>query len=196
MTPAASRPTPALTQPPPLAGILIRPFAAADEPAFVDAVQDSRRSLSDWLDWAKDDYSQADAGDWFALCAADRQAGTAHEFGIFSETTGQLLGGIGIHGIDPQHRYGALGYWIRRSHQWRGIATQASRAAASYAFETLRLERVEIVVAEGNLASRRVAEKLGATYEGLARNRLRIAGRRHHAAIYALFPISGNSAAS
>jgi RimJ/RimL family protein N-acetyltransferase len=55
-----------------------------------------------------------------------------------------------------------VGYWVRRSKSGRGIASKALRLSGRFAFEELRLERVEIVVPQGNLASRRVAEKAGA----------------------------------
>jgi RimJ/RimL family protein N-acetyltransferase len=49
----------------------------------------------------------------------------------------------------------------------------------------LGLKRIEIVVADGNTASRGVAEKLGAGYEGIQRMRLRVGGRSHDAHMYA-----------
>ncbi len=46
-----------------------------------------------------------------------------------------------------------------------GIATEAAAAWRDYAFDTLGLERVGSMVSEKNVASRRVAEKLGMTVE-------------------------------
>jgi RimJ/RimL family protein N-acetyltransferase len=48
--------------------------------------------------------------------------------------------------------------------------------------------RVEIVAAVGNLASQRVAEKVGAIREGCARNRCRAAGVQHDAFVYSVIP--------
>ena len=45
--------------------------------------------------------------------------------------------------------------------------------------------RIEVLVAVGNVASRRVAEKSGAVYEGTLRSRLLVHGTRHDAAMYA-----------
>ena len=52
-----------------------------------------------------------------------------------------------------------------RSHQGKGIATEAAAAWRDYAFDMLAMERIVSMVSERNLASRRVAEKLGMTIE-------------------------------
>jgi RimJ/RimL family protein N-acetyltransferase len=169
----------------------LRPFRADDADAFAAAVRDSARSLSEWLHWPPAQYAADDALAWFAACDQARQAGSAEEYGIFEQGSGQLLGGAGIHGIDRQHRCAALGYWVRRTHQWRGIATQAAFLLSREAFSAHALQRLELVVGEHNLASRRVAEKLVARFEGMAANRLCIQGRQQAAAIYSLTPQDG-----
>ncbi len=50
------------------------------------------------------------------------------------------------------------------------------------------MQRIEIVVTVGNDASKRVAEKVGATREGLLRNRLNIHNTIHDAFMYSLIP--------
>lgn len=169
----------------------IRPFLADDAAAFQSAVSDSAHSLSVWLDWPREHYTPDDARAWFAACDRTRQAGTADEYGIFEHGSGLLLGGAGIHEIDGLHRCGALGFWVRRTHQWRGIATQAALLLSRLAFSSHGLHRVELVIAEQNIASRRVAEKLSARFEGIAVNRLCIHGRQQAAAIYSLTPNEG-----
>ena len=52
--------------------------------------------------------------------------------------------------------------------------------------EVLGLRRLEVVVADGNDASRAVAEKLGGVHEGLQRMRLRVGEASHDAHMYAL----------
>ncbi len=57
-----------------------------------------------------------------------------------------------------------------------------------FAFENLNINRLEIVVAEGNLPSQRVAEKSGAFREGLLRQRLLIHGQPHDAFMFSFIP--------
>ena len=60
--------------------------------------------------------------------------------------------------------------------------------AARYAFEKVGLARVEIVIALANRASIRVAEKAGAHYEGVLRNRMVVGSDVFDAHMYSLIP--------
>jgi RimJ/RimL family protein N-acetyltransferase len=77
-------------------------------------------------------------------------------------------------------------YWVRTSATRRGVATAAVRALTEFAFRETNLVRLEIVVALGNVASHRVAGKVGALREGVAHDRLYAHGQSHHAIISAL----------
>ena len=72
------------------------------------------------------------------------------------ETVG-FCGGGNVHGFEEFE----LGWWIARAHWGKGLATEAARAALEDLFQRLGLERVISVIAVGNNASVRVAEKLG-----------------------------------
>ena len=61
--------------------------------------------------------------------------------------------------------------------QRNGIAVGTVRLLAHFGFATIGLTRIEIIAAEDNVASRRVALKSGATFECLARNRLLVHDR-------------------
>lgn len=58
-----------------------------------------------------------------------------------------------------------LGWIVRRTYWGRGFATEAAAAWRDFAFGLLGLERIVSIVAADNVASRRVAEKLGMTVE-------------------------------
>lgn len=62
------------------------------------------------------------------------------------------LGGTAIPG---------LGYIIRRDTWGQGITVEAVQVALTYGFKELGLDRVELWIDESNLASQRVAQKLG-----------------------------------
>ena len=61
-------------------------------------------------------------------------------------------------------------------------------SSARFAFEHLGLIRVEIVIAVGNQASLRVAEKLGAHDEGILLNRIVVGKSIYDAHMYSLIP--------
>jgi ribosomal-protein-alanine N-acetyltransferase len=69
-----------------------------------------------------------------------------------------------------------LGYQIDQHETNHGLMTEALRRAIAYAFDELRLHRIEANVMPRNARSRRVVEKLGFAEEGLARKYLKING--------------------
>lgn len=59
----------------------------------------------------------------------------------------------------PENR----GFWLARKHWGKGIMTEAVQPITDYAFNVLGFEKLVFANAVGNLASRRVKEKTGAT---------------------------------
>jgi RimJ/RimL family protein N-acetyltransferase len=170
------------------ARLCIRPFRQADADAFAQAVFESVSSLMAWMPWCHADYSTDEALEWFTLCADNLQSETSYEFGIFTSDGKTLLGGISINQINREHNFGNIGYWIRASRQRQGLASEAVRVITAYGFKELGLTRLEILAQVDNVASRRVAEKSGASFECVARNRLWFNGRPCDGAMYALIP--------
>ncbi|PZD73949.1 hypothetical protein C1752_01639 [Acaryochloris thomasi RCC1774] len=66
--------------------------------------------------------------------------------------------------IDQQNE-GEIGYRLHPNYWGRGIATEAAIAVKEYGFGTLGYERMISIVEVENIASIRVAEKNGMTYE-------------------------------
>ncbi len=83
--------------------------------------------------------------------------------------TGQPVVWCGFHNIHWSSHQCETGFWVRRSAQRRGFATEATNALLRYAFNALGMRRVGIMHAEGNHASRRVIQKLGFQPEGIQR---------------------------
>lgn len=162
---------------------LLRPFLAADAPAFARAVRASSVSVGRWMDWAVPDFTEAQALAWFDACTQARAHGRGHEFGIFTPA-GELVGGCGVNDLVAKDRRANLGYWVHSHHQGQGMATAAAQALAAYAFEGLGLHRLEIVAAVANTASQAVARRCGALHEGTARGRVQIAGQAVDATVW------------
>jgi RimJ/RimL family protein N-acetyltransferase len=84
---------------------------------------------------------------------------------------GTLIGGCGFATTsegDPE-----LGYWIGVAHWGRGYATEAARALIDHAFGELGCERLSSRARVSNPASRRVLEKCGFQWSGVALIRIR-----------------------
>ena len=79
-----------------------------------------------------------------------------------------------------------LGYWVRASCERRGIASDAARTLARAGLLQGGLVRVEIIAEVTNLGSQRVAEKAGATREGVLRSRIFLRGEARDAVGFSL----------
>jgi ribosomal-protein-alanine N-acetyltransferase len=71
-------------------------------------------------------------------------------------------------------------------HRGQGIMTEALSLCVDYLFQSTKIHRVQLIIAEGNIASERVAQKCGFTYEGTARQAMFARGRHSDMKIYSL----------
>jgi len=166
----------------------IRHWRPDDAPALHAAVRDSLTTLSRWLPWATPDYDLARAEAWIAHCMHVRETDDEHHFGVFDETSGALLGSTGLNQRIRANRAANLGYWVAEAARGRGVAVAGARQAARFGFETLGLQRIVVQVAPDNHASQRVAMKLGAVCEGIARNGLMTDAGPAEAIVHSLIP--------
>ncbi len=168
-------------------GLLLRPYLPEDSRTLAAAARESAESVGAWLPWCHADYSNAEAEEWIARCTDAWRSGEHYAFAVFDDAA-QFLGSVGLNQRNRPHNFMNLGYWIRASQQGNGMAVRAARLVVAFGFEHVGLTRIEILAALGNRASRRVAEKTGATFEAVARNRLVDRGKPIDAAVYALVP--------
>jgi len=78
--------------------------------------------------------------------------------------TGQLVGNVGAF-FREQSTVMELGWNTYRAFWGRGIANEAAKAVLNYAFEVRREPKVRALITSGNESSRRVAERIGMSYE-------------------------------
>ena len=169
-------------------GLLLRPLQEGDAAAWTQAVRESVQTASPWLPWCHAEYGEAEAQSWIRNCVVNGRALRSFEYGVFTKDGRHLVGGAGLNFIDWPNRCANLSYWVRQSLQRRGIATVCVAILSDFAFRKLGLQRLEIVVAEGNEASAAVARKSGALLECVARNRLFLNGSPVAARVYSLIP--------
>ncbi len=166
----------------------VRPFRLSDAPSFLAAVRGSVQELAYWMPWCTSSYGMGDAEAWMRFCEEAWREGAEFPLGIFNASSGEVVGGTGINQINRTHRVGNIGYWVSTPYLGRGVATEAARRSAMLGFEKLGFGRLEIVVLNDNLASQRVAARLGAVREGVARNRLYFQGALCDAVMFSLTP--------
>lgn len=166
--------------------VLLRPYAPNDVVTLYAAARESIAEVGRWLPWCHADYALEEAEAWIGGRKSAWVAGSEYSFAVIDRTSERMVGGCGLNQIEPQTLRANLGYWIRTTDSRRGYATRAARLLARWGVETLKLQRLEIVAAMGNIASQRVALKAGAMREGIARNRIRVGQVQHDAVIFSI----------
>lgn len=174
----------------------IRPLAPDESELLCAAVQSSLEAIGRWENWAIPDYGLTQARTFLELSRQQWRDARGFNFNVFERASGDIVGSISINQIDSINRRGNVGYWTRSSHCGQGIAPMAVLAVARFGFRDLDLVRLEIVAQERNKSSRRVAEKVGARLECVARNRLMFHGEPRDAAVYCLLESDVRSALS
>ncbi|GAB4500409.1 MAG: GNAT family N-acetyltransferase [Anaerolineales bacterium] len=168
--------------------VTLRPYEFGEEQELHAAVQESLPELNPWMSWATERYTVNVARDFIAITRAEWSRGTLYSFAIAKTDTGEFLGGCGLSHFHPIYKFCNLGYWVRTRYHGNGYAGRAAKLAAKFAFERANAIRAEIVIAAGNEASKRVAEKIGAHYEGILLNRMTVREHIYDAHMFSLLP--------
>ncbi len=168
--------------------IFLRQPKASDVLGLYLAVVESLSDLSPWLDWATDAYDEASTYRWLNNVQIAWTHSSAFHFVITDARSGETIGCCSLDGIDKEKHSCNLGYWVRSSRTRQGIASRAVRLAAQFAFDTLKMLQVEILIAAENIASQRIAQKIGAHHKGLLTDGLVVHTTVYDAVKFVLIP--------
>lgn len=166
-------------------GIVLRPWRLDDAPAVTAACQDS--DIQRWLPLIPIPYTDAEARAFLERSRQSWKSGESYGFAVDDAETRTLLGSIGIRMLP--FSTGHIGYWVAPQARGRGVATSALKTLSRWAFEELRLGRLELATDPENLISQRVAESAGFRREAILRSALEYQdGRRTDSVLFSLLP--------
>ncbi len=117
-------------------------------------------------------------------CREHRAQDREYVYVIADVVTDEAVGIICLRHIDPAMRTAQVGTWLSRERWGSGVNAEAKRLLLDFAFDRLRLHRVEARIAVGNARSRRAFEHLGARREGLLRESFFKDGTYHDQHLY------------
>lgn len=150
----------------------LRPWLESDRPALERMVGDEEmmRYITQGRTWSTEEVDEI----------LERQARHLKNHGICFGAVVLTASGevIGLAGMQP-HDDGQfeLGWWIWKEHWARGYATEAATAFVRHARDVMGLKRLVAVIDPPNVASARVAEKIGMRFECIKSARDTIARR-------------------
>jgi RimJ/RimL family protein N-acetyltransferase len=105
--------------------------------------------------------------------------------GIPADNGHRLVGVVNLT-IDVSAEIAEVGFWIDAAAEGQGLVTRALTAVLGHAFGEIGLHRVEMRTVTTNDRSRRLAERLGFTPEGVLREAAKFPDGRRDVAVYAL----------
>ncbi|GAA0384622.1 hypothetical protein GCM10009541_29240 [Micromonospora gifhornensis] len=130
-------------------------------------------------------YDRSAAVSFLAHCEDCWADGTAASF-VIADEQDRYAGSIDLRLSSGDPLLATVGFMTAPHARGRGYQTAALAALTTWGFATLGLARIEWWANVGNVASRRVAEKVGFTMEGTARAALNHRGTRVDAWVGAL----------
>ncbi|MGX7827705.1 GNAT family N-acetyltransferase [Actinokineospora sp. 24-640] len=106
------------------------------------------------------------AGVYIALRAGDWAKETRFSWAVADPLTGDLLGEVLLKELDLAAGIGEAGCWTHPKARGQGLAAEALGAVVRFGFGALGLTEIRYRHETANLASARVAEKLGFSLVG------------------------------
>ena len=160
--------------------VMMRPLVPSDHVAWSEVRLRNGEWLSIW-EPKRSEYISDPANDYQAFerrCAArdrERLAGTSYTLGLFIENT--FAGEVNLNNVvRGAMQTGTVGYWIDRAHAGNGFVAEGVAVLTQFAFEELKLHRIEVCIIPRNINSKKVMDKLKFRLEGLAERFLEING--------------------
>ncbi len=159
-------------------GVYLRPPAPSDYPAWAELRNRSRDHLVPWEpQWSRDELSRSAYRRRLRHYHREMKEDLGYAFFIFRDADHELLGGLTLSNVRRGVTQAvSLGYWLGAPHVRRGVMREAVSAVATFAFDELKLHRMEAACLPHNHGSVRVLEQNGFQHEGLARRYLKIDG--------------------
>ncbi|GGB07843.1 ribosomal-protein-alanine N-acetyltransferase [Brucella endophytica] len=170
------------------ARIYLRAPQGGDYKAWAALRAESREFLTPWEPrWSEDDLERGAFRLRIRRYQEEAQAGTGYPFFLFRNSDNRLIGGITLGNIRRGvGQNGMIGYWCGVPFAGQGYMSEALELVIPFAFDQLRLHRLEAACIPNNKRSTRLLEKAGFQREGLLRSYLKINGLWQDHVLYSL----------
>ena len=155
--------------------LVLRPFRRRDVGPLHEAISVSLDDLQPWLPWVEG-YDRGVSQRFIRESVAAWAERRAYDFTVrLIDDPGRHIGNVSIWTTSAQNEIGEVGYWIRSDETGRGYGAEATTRIVQIGFEEMRLHKVQLRIAVGNVRSERIAENLGFAFEGTLRDEVKVA---------------------
>ncbi|MCK9168467.1 MAG: GNAT family N-acetyltransferase [Bacteroidales bacterium] len=147
--------------------IELHQLQSSDAEDIFHAIDSQRSYLGKWLPFVAVTQSVADSQ---AFVDSVVNAPAENSEPVFTiRKKGVFVGLAGFNRTDTGNQKTEIGYWLSATWQKQGIMTKTVRRLCDYAFNELKMNRIQIKCAVGNTASHLIPLRLGFTFEGIER---------------------------
>ncbi|MBI3623922.1 GNAT family N-acetyltransferase [Candidatus Pacearchaeota archaeon] len=128
-------------------------------------------NVSRWLFLVPYPYTKKDAEKDIQNCIrrAKKKNRRDYNLAIQLKSKKRIIGEIELI-CDERHNVAEVDYWLGKKYWGNGYAKEALGKMLDFAFNKLKLRRVEGSIFEGNIASEKIVKKFGFKREGLKRS--------------------------
>ncbi|GAA5116830.1 GNAT family N-acetyltransferase [Luteolibacter yonseiensis] len=169
--------------------LVIRVARPGDGAVFNAAILGSLESLAPWLAWVTPPPTLEQSENSCRQAHARFLLNEDLMAFFFLKVDGSLVGGSGLHDADWDLRHFEMGYWGNSKYAGLGLMTEGVSALAGHALGSLGASRVFLTTDDRNVASWKLAERVGFELEGTMRNERRnLAGALRNTRVYSRIP--------
>lgn len=169
--------------------LILRPVKKSDWKDIVEGISD--KEVSKNLKIVPYPYSKKDALGWInkKLKKQKEREKDDYSFCIELKSEKKLIGATGLHRVSKKNGKCDTGSWISRKYWRKGYILEAKVPVLDFAFNKLKLRKIETAAFVENTASNNMSQKLGFRKEGTKRKSIVDAALRkvHDENIYGLF---------
>lgn len=147
-------------------------------------VRENLAELKRWMPWVTDEYSIETARDFIKTNLIELAENNIFAAAVVFDR--KIVGTIGFHHLNKDNKSVQIGYWLDKNRQGKGLITKCCAVLIDYAFDVLKLNRIQINCHIENVRSRAVPERLGFKLEGINRQVEWLNDSFHDWAVYAM----------
>ena len=114
------------------------------------------------------------------------EAGKPAQWAIEHKETGKMIGTVAFGNVKKEHFTAEIAYALSHDYWGKGYTTEAVKEMLRIGFEELDFIRIAAQCLPENIASERVMQKVGMTYEGTLRKVAYIKGKNRDLKTYSI----------
>lgn len=164
--------------------LILRPFVMEDAAAMYKnwATDPEVTKYLTWMPHTSVQESEEIIGMW----VKGYEKRTTYQWAMEDRDTGEIIGCIGVVGINDGFLSCEMGYCMSRYYWGRGLMPEALKTILDHLFGVVGMERIHAKHHVLNPSSGKVMQKVGMTCEGTLRHGMRMKGEFCDVALYAI----------